>query len=61
RQIGTPEPIHEMFDAVISELREAVANRDLTSMLDFLSRLVPEYQPSETVLALRKNAAAHSR
>jgi hypothetical protein len=49
-----------MFDALMAELQEAVDRRDLMSVLHGLCRLVPEYQPSETVLALRTNAASHS-
>jgi len=60
RLIKTPEPTHEKFDALMAELQEAVDRRDLTSVLDGLCRLVPEYRPSETILALRKNAASHS-
>jgi hypothetical protein len=41
-------------------LQEAADRRDLADVLDRLCRLVPDYQPSETVLALRKNAAPHS-
>jgi FlaA1/EpsC-like NDP-sugar epimerase len=60
RLIKTPEPAPEMFDALMAELQEAVDRRDLMSVLHGLCRLVPEYQPSETVLALRTNAASHS-
>jgi FlaA1/EpsC-like NDP-sugar epimerase len=60
RLIHTPEPAHEKFDALIAELQDAADRRDVADVLDRLCRLVPEYQPSETVLALRKNAAPHS-
>jgi FlaA1/EpsC-like NDP-sugar epimerase len=59
RLIHTPEPTHEKFDALIAELQEAADRRDLADVLDRLCRLVPEYQPSETVLALCKNTAPH--
>lgn len=60
RLVTTPQPPHDMFDAVMSELQEAVDRRDVTDLLDRLHRLVPEYRPSETILALRQNAASHT-
>ncbi|MGB6430837.1 MAG: polysaccharide biosynthesis protein [Candidatus Acidiferrales bacterium] len=60
RLINTPEPPREQFDVLMTELQEAVDRRDLTDALDRLCRLVPEYRPSETILALRQNAASQS-
>jgi FlaA1/EpsC-like NDP-sugar epimerase len=57
--VNTPQPPHEKFDAVMSELQDAVHRRDVTDLLDWLQVLVPEYRPSETILALRQIAASH--
>ncbi|MGD0841587.1 MAG: polysaccharide biosynthesis protein [Candidatus Acidiferrales bacterium] len=59
RLVNTPQPPNEKFDAVMAELQDAVDRRDVTDLLDRLLRLVPEYRPTETILALRQNAASH--
>jgi FlaA1/EpsC-like NDP-sugar epimerase len=59
RLVNSPQPPHEKFDAVMAELQDAVDRRDVTVLLDRLLRLVPEYRPGETILALRQNAASH--
>jgi len=40
------------FDAAMAELENAVPQRDLTALLQVLRRMVPEYRPSESLLAL---------
>ena len=60
RFVNTPQPSHERFDATMSELHDAADRRDVAHLLDRIRVLVPEYCPSETVLALRQNAVAYS-
>lgn len=43
----------EKATAVIDELRSAIMNRELTELLRIMTRLVPAYKPSETVLAVQ--------
>jgi FlaA1/EpsC-like NDP-sugar epimerase len=42
----------QSLDAALQNLSEVVRQRNLTAMLTALCKLVPEYQPSETLLAL---------
>lgn len=42
------------FDALLARLSECVVLRDLTGVLEIISELVPEYAPSETLLALAR-------
>jgi hypothetical protein len=42
----------DRFDSEIAELAKNVGERDLATLLDTLCRIVPEYQPSETLLGL---------
>jgi FlaA1/EpsC-like NDP-sugar epimerase len=49
--IETPQPSSENFDSSISALNESVDRRDAAAVLEQLCRLVPEYRPSDLVLA----------
>jgi len=51
RLIKTPQPSHEQFDTAMAALQESAARRDVAGLLEQLCRLVPEYRPSEVVLA----------
>jgi FlaA1/EpsC-like NDP-sugar epimerase len=46
------------FDVAIAKLAEDVGARDINSLLKTLCRLVPEYEPSETVLQQLRRARA---
>lgn len=54
RKIKTPQLPSEQFDSLFAALQKKVASRDLTAALEILCRLVPEYRPSEVVLAAAK-------
>jgi FlaA1/EpsC-like NDP-sugar epimerase len=56
--IETPQPSSEDFDSAMSALNESVDRRDAAALLEQLCRLVPEYRPSDLVLA--SASAAHS-
>ena len=43
---------HPRRYAAMAELENAVPQRDLTALLQVLRRMVPEYRPSESLLAL---------
>ena len=51
RLIKTPQPSPEQFDSAIAAMKESAARRDVAGVLEQLCRLVPEYRPSEVVLA----------
>ena len=51
RLIKTPQPSHQEFDTAMAALQESAARRDVAGVLELLRRLVPEYRPSEVVLA----------
>jgi len=51
RLIKTPQPSHEQFDSAMAVLKESAVRRDVAGVLEQLCRLVPEYRPSEVVLA----------
>ncbi len=42
----------QVLDASLQEIAECVQERNLTALIGALCKLVPEYQPSETLLAL---------
>jgi FlaA1/EpsC-like NDP-sugar epimerase len=46
------------FDMAVAKLAEDVGARDINSLLKTLCRLVPEYEPSETVLQQLRRARA---
>jgi FlaA1/EpsC-like NDP-sugar epimerase len=52
--INSPHPAKAEFDETMAKLQESVQLRDVSTMLDVLKRLVPEYQPSEVVLESRR-------
>jgi FlaA1/EpsC-like NDP-sugar epimerase len=56
--IETPQPSREEFDAAMTALKECANRRDVSGLLEQLCRLVPEYQPSETVLQSARAAQA---
>ena len=51
RLIKTPQSSAEQFDAAMIAMQESAARRDVAGLLDQLCRLLPEYRPSEAVLA----------
>ncbi len=56
RLIKTPQPSHQEFDTAMAALKESAARRDVPAVLEQLCRLVPEYRPSEVVLASARAA-----
>jgi FlaA1/EpsC-like NDP-sugar epimerase len=58
RRLNTPQPSMAEFDELMSEMEKNTERRDLTGILAGLCRLVPEYRPSEAVLALRDGPVA---
>ena len=56
RLVKTPQPSQEEFDSMMAGLKESVDRRDLAGVLEQICRLVPEYRPSEAVLAPRNEA-----
>ena len=56
-RIATPAPSAGELDEWMAELQQAVERRDGSAVLDTLSRILPEYRPSETV----RQALEHSR
>jgi FlaA1/EpsC-like NDP-sugar epimerase len=57
RAVGPPSDA-EVLDASLQNVFESVRERNLTALLAALSKLVPEYQPSETLLALLNPSVA---
>jgi len=51
RLIKTPQPSDQQFDFAMAALQESASRRDVAGVLEQLCRLVPEYRPSEVVLA----------
>jgi FlaA1/EpsC-like NDP-sugar epimerase len=51
-RVNSPEPPPDRFDTDIAKLAESIDERDLVMLLDTLCRIVPEYQPSESLLGL---------
>jgi FlaA1/EpsC-like NDP-sugar epimerase len=58
RRLNTPQPSAAELDELMSEMEKNTERRDLTGILAGLCRLVPEYRPSEAVLALRDGPVA---
>lgn len=56
RLLKTPQPSHQEFDTAMAALQESAARRDVAGVLELLCRLVPEYRPSEVVLASARAA-----
>ena len=54
--IETPQPSCEEFDAAMAALKECADRHDVSGLLERLCRLVPEYQPSDLVLASARAA-----
>jgi FlaA1/EpsC-like NDP-sugar epimerase len=42
----------QVLDAALQNITDSISERNLSAMLGALTKLVPEYQPSETLLAL---------
>lgn len=57
RAVG-PEYDSQVLDASLQVISDSCEKRDLAAMLGALTKLVPEYQPSETLLALLNPALA---
>lgn len=51
-RVTTPEIPPDRFDALLRNLSESVERRDLPATLGLVRLLVPEYQPSESLLQL---------
>ena len=51
RAVGSPRDT-QVLDAALQSVAESVRERNLAATLAELTKLVPEYQPSETLLAL---------
>jgi FlaA1/EpsC-like NDP-sugar epimerase len=56
--IRAPEIPSDKFDALVRDLSESVERRDLAGALAKLSRLVPEYRPTELLLGLPGSSSA---
>ncbi len=52
RKINGPRPSPRHLDSAMEVISEGVRGRNLAPLIEILCELVPEYQPSETVLAL---------
>jgi FlaA1/EpsC-like NDP-sugar epimerase len=51
-RVNGPRVDAELLDASLARISESVRERNLASLLGELGRLVPEYQPSDTLLRL---------
>jgi FlaA1/EpsC-like NDP-sugar epimerase len=51
RAVG-PTPDAQVLDAALQNISKSIGERNLTTILGTLTKLVPEYQPSETLLTL---------
>jgi FlaA1/EpsC-like NDP-sugar epimerase len=51
RAVGSPRDT-QVLDAALQTISSSVSERNLSAILGELTKLVPEYQPSETLLAL---------
>jgi FlaA1/EpsC-like NDP-sugar epimerase len=51
RAVGSPRD-DQVLDAALQNISRSISERNLSAMLGTLTKLVPEYQPSETLLAL---------
>jgi FlaA1/EpsC-like NDP-sugar epimerase len=52
RKINGPGPSPKQLDSAIEVISEGARGRNVTLLIETFCELVPEYQPSETVLAL---------
>lgn len=57
-RINGPELKEEDFDRYIEQLSVCIERRDLAGMLDAVVTMVPEYEPSDSLLALAERSAA---
>jgi FlaA1/EpsC-like NDP-sugar epimerase len=57
-RVATTGNCLEHYDALLGDLARGVEQRDLAAVMEVLRKLVPEYNPSEELLAHRKNPAA---
>ena len=55
-QIQSSQSENELAPHIVESLRGAVARRDLPQALDCIARIVPEYSPSETIMAQLKQS-----
>ena len=55
RGIASRCPPFEVLQNALGELEQAVHDRDLKKLLDTVIRIVPEYQPSAVIAALRNS------
>ena len=60
RLIKTAQPAREEFDSLMTDLKDKVEGRDLSGVLQRIRRLVPEYRPSEMVLAAAEQRQSSS-
>jgi FlaA1/EpsC-like NDP-sugar epimerase len=51
-RVNGPRVDAELLDASLARISESVRERNLASLIGELGRLVPEYQPSDTLLRL---------
>jgi FlaA1/EpsC-like NDP-sugar epimerase len=51
-RVGVLRGLQDGFDAMLFKLMETLCSRDLAALLEVLSGLVPEYQPSDFLLEL---------
>jgi FlaA1/EpsC-like NDP-sugar epimerase len=49
-RVGVLRGLPEGFDAMVSELMECLCSRDIPTLLEILSGLVPEYRPSDFIV-----------
>lgn len=52
RKINGPQPVIKILDAAIQMISEGTRARRLAALVETLCEVVPEYQPSETLLSL---------
>jgi FlaA1/EpsC-like NDP-sugar epimerase len=52
RRVRTPARPREALKASITQMIESVRQRDLSAILEALCKIVPEYEPSESLLGL---------
>ena len=57
KKINGPQPSSKLLDSAIHAISEGVRTRNLGTLIEALCSVVPEYQPSETLLSL---LTAHS-
>ena len=51
-RVKTPEIVSDKFDVLMRDLSEKVEGRELAAAVALLYDIVPEYRPSESLLAL---------